>query len=761
MEMPLRVYTKYLDLICEVDSYSSAQLERNYHDVGNAEIHINHHVHGAESIKKGNIITLGDSPDKAMFVRHMEIELTEGGKQSEEWTIKGPTLQGLMNQRITVPPKGSGYDRKSGAAETVMKHYVRQNFIDAANNKRVMKELLIAPDKERGEHVSHESRYKNVSDELANISKESGLGWIVYIDYTRHKFVFDVVDGLNLEQNNEEGYDPVFFSPDFGTIKSQSFSDSDLDMANHGYIAGQGEGKDRKVIEIGDKTGMNRFETFVDARDVGTEDDEDEEELTEEEIEKMLIDRGNKKMKELENELSLEAEILSPTTREAYQWKHDGYLQPIQPHGHYERKEQQITPFVYERDFDLGDTVPVYNRKWGITMTARITKIKEIHEPGGFRLEATFGKERPTLVSKIRDNFNELNGIETQEVPAQLIKKESKLRDEKLTQEKLDRIKQAQKNLDEARGYTQDYAEKKVHVGAEPPEDTDQKWLDTSGSHDKWRRYNHDASDNDTIDIKWPTTDVIDKDTTFANEWLVARHIESLNGLSVANGQLQITEDGNLKTSGDITGATGILGDGKVIIDNQGIKILRPDGAVWMENGLTKTDYNVSGFDPHYMTTAKWNDFGGASVQGEGFRIGGFKPSTSAHFYGGIKGRLDGREYEGTQFKDSRDPMNCVAFQRYRFNHSARYLVFGFRKNSGAKFSVHIMNDGSADIDDRIFYRLFEKDYQGYELLIADLGKPTYESRMVGFKIGWTNGWGAADEEMIFKVESVYLTDEI
>lgn len=586
MEMPVRVYTQHLDLLYEIDGYSSLQLERNYHDVGNIEIHLNEHIHG--NIDKDYIVTLGDSTHKAGIIRSKEIELDESGKSSEEWTLKGPTLQGLMKQRITVPPKGKSHDRITDKAETVMKHYVERNFINPDDNKRKIDRLVIAPDKGRGKKITHESRYKNVADELADISKETGLGWIVYIDFSRRKFVFDVVEGLDLTQGNTEGNNPVFFSPDFGTIKGQSFSDSDLELANYGYVGGQGEGEDRKIVEIGESTGMNRYESFIDARDVG-ESDDDEEDKSEEDIEKELTERGKKKLAEQANELSLDAEIISPTTRTAYEWQHDGYLQPVQPYGHYERKEQQVTAFVYERDFDLGDIVPVYNRNWGVTMNARITKMKEIHEPGGFRLEATWGKERPTLISKIRDKFDELEDVEKQEIPAQLITRHSKDFDEKLTKEQQERIEQAKKNLEEARkraeDYTDNHAEKKIHVGPDEPADKNQKWLDTSGSHDKWRRYNHDSSESDDLNTRWPTTDVIDKDTTFAERWLLAKHIESLNGLTAAGGQFRIDENGNLKTSGDITGSTGTFGSVAV---NEGDITFRDKGGKSEYSLITK-----------------------------------------------------------------------------------------------------------------------------------------------------------------------------
>ena len=40
------------------------------------------------------------------------------------------------------------------------------------------------------------------------------------------------------------------------------------------------------------------------------------------------------------------------------------------------------SPFIYERDWDIGDITTQQNKNWGITMDARITEVKEIYESG-------------------------------------------------------------------------------------------------------------------------------------------------------------------------------------------------------------------------------------------------------------------------------------------------------------------------------------------------------------------------------------------
>lgn len=488
---PIRIYNRFLDLKAEIDTYQSLQFGRNYHAVADFELHINRYMHKADEIQKGDIIGLAEN--KAGIILSKEIALDQSGKESENFKLTGYTLDGLIKRRITVPPSDTAYDRKSGDAETVMKHYVERHFVNPADPERKMPYVEIAENRNRGPHIDYESRFKNVADELENISIQSGLGWGVFADFKNKRLVFDVIERRDLTQDNPYGNNPVFFSPEFETIKNQDFVDSDNDLKTVGYVGGQGEGTDRKVVTIGDDNGWDRIETFVDARDVGNND---EEELTDEEIEKKLRERGKEKMRDMQTIFTLEAEILTPVTRTAYEYTHEGYLQPAQPTGRYERKQQQITPFAYEKDFDLGDMVQVVNKSWGLTMTAPITAFKEIHEPGGFRLEATFGRDRPTLISKIQDKFDELEGIEKQELPAQVAVETRNYIDEGLTQEEQERIEQAKQNLAEAKGFTRDYAEKKVIKSNTAPSDTDVLWFDTSKTpniikaHDgtEWRK---------------------------------------------------------------------------------------------------------------------------------------------------------------------------------------------------------------------------------------------------------------------------------
>lgn len=392
---PIRVLSPALDyLYAEIDNYESLQFTKSWHGVGSLELHINRYKKYAEELQKNRLIRLAN--DKVAIIKHREIALDEKGKASENWLIKAIELKGILGQRITIPPPDNttGYDYKSGDAETVMKHYVERNLVNPDNPDRKIPNLVIATNQNRGSQVTWQSRYKNVDEELESISLISGLGWDVFL--MDGQWVFDVFEGADRTVNQSVN-PPVIFSPDFESVKAQGFADSDLQMKNYGYIGGQGEGAAREVIEIGSSTGLERLETFVDARDVST--------TTE------LTERGNQKMDELKTELYFEAEIITPVTRHSYEYEHDSFINSTQSIGHFNRKTTYYSAFRYEQDWFLGDLATIQNKSWGVTMHPRITEVKEIYEPSGFKLEATFNQNRPTLISKLKKELSDYDKL--------------------------------------------------------------------------------------------------------------------------------------------------------------------------------------------------------------------------------------------------------------------------------------------------------------------------------------------------------------
>lgn len=407
---PIRIFTPNIELLGEISNYESLFFVRSWHGIGDLEVRINRYKQYTNTLQKGNIIVVGNDKNKAYIILHKEIELNENGKASENWLIKGLELKVVAGQRITLPPSATAYDNKSGNAETVMKHYVNKNIVNPVDSKRKIAQLSIIPDINRGIPVNWQSRFKNVAEEMAELSLLSNLGWSVRVDYDSQNWLFDVSEGQDLTVN-QEVFPPVIFSPQFDNIKNMQFVDSDLNYRNAAYIAGQGEGVERRVVELGDSAGLSRYELFVDARDVAEETDVEGEDPIPRPVQDIindLINRGEQKLAEMIQEKFLEAQIMTPVkgieiTRQT------NFTTQFQVYENILTKIKDFSSFIYEEDWDLGDIVTVQNKEWGITLDTRITEVKEIYEPSNYQIEATFGQSRPTLIDKIKQQFAQLS----------------------------------------------------------------------------------------------------------------------------------------------------------------------------------------------------------------------------------------------------------------------------------------------------------------------------------------------------------------
>ena len=296
---------------------------------------------------------------------------------------------------------------RSGNVETVMKHYINTNVIIPVDGRRRIPNLVIAPNLQRGIQMAYSSRFKNLAEEMSTLSLTSGLGWDVTLDIDNKQWMFDVVEGKDL--TSDQIINPsVIFSPQFESVKNMQYVQSDLNYKNVGIVAGQGEGVERRVIEVGSYSGLNRHEIFIDARDVA-EMDEDEQPIPEEQIIQSLTDRGQQQLNELLQEEYLEAQLLTPISRTEYE-REFSYLSTLQISENVTKRTRTLSAFNYQLDYDLGDIVTVQNKDWGVTLNARITEVKEIYEANGFGLEATFGNNRPTLIQKIKQELSQMSG---------------------------------------------------------------------------------------------------------------------------------------------------------------------------------------------------------------------------------------------------------------------------------------------------------------------------------------------------------------
>ncbi|MCO4095703.1 phage tail protein [Macrococcoides canis] len=204
--------------------------------------------------------------------------------------------------------------------------------------------------------------------------------------------------------------------------------------------------------------------------------------------------------------------------------------------------------------------------------------------------------------------------------------------------------------------------------------------------------------------------------------------IDSINAISITTNSVLINS-----IKGDI---------GK---PNSGIKITRPDGAVWMENGMVKDEYMVTSTMPYFMSSLP---------PGAGQPNGGV-----LHFY------QSGTYYATTRSVLAQGGTHYTDFGRltfYRFYQKARYLVLRVVincKNTGGVVMIRntadtiyeiaavAQNDSRADSNGEVIIDLIE-----------DMGTPDYSRKnfYVYFK---PNLQGTSTSEALIRIMECRITD--
>lgn len=346
----VKIINSDFEFLGEIEDYISFYFVRNFTKA--KEFQIVAPIKYLDILKNDNIIFV--TPKKAGMIEEVAVD-----ESKKVITVKGRDLKSIIGRRVTVPPVGKSYDEIKATAEEVIKHYITNNCISPADLKRKMPQLELEINRKRGSTIVWQSRFKYLDFELEQICNAAGIGWEVYLDLNKKKFIFDVVEGID---RTKDFSSIVIFSEEFDNITNSTHTNNSLSYKTMGYVAGQGEGEDRTVQEVfkTNDTGLSRRELFIDARDIDKADN--------------LSDRGKAKLSECDYITSNESIIINSN-------------------------------FIYEKDWDLGDIVILKNSLG--ESSQRISEVTEIYE-GYRKIEIVLGSVIPLPSEKIANEVNSL-----------------------------------------------------------------------------------------------------------------------------------------------------------------------------------------------------------------------------------------------------------------------------------------------------------------------------------------------------------------
>lgn len=352
--MDIYVLNSNFERVGIIDNYTSIIWTTRYYTTGDFELYIAADAETIDLIKNNAYLVrdkdiTGNTYKNVMVIDIANIELKTDIENGDYLTVSGKCLKSIVGRRIVI-----NQTSMNGKLETCVNRLLNENIINPTDAKRKISNFIFDNSTNFNINVAMQATGDNLAELFSEICQNYGIGWDVYIK--NKKFVFYLYKGVDRSANQSEN-PRVIFSYEFDNLITSDYKEDVTNYANVAIVAGEGEGAERKKKETGDSTatGLNRIETFVDARDVSTNNGE----ISNSEYNTMLAEKGNETLAELQKAITYEGEI------------------------------DATKNYVLNRDFFIGDIVQAINQ-YGISKSTRIIEIIEADDENGESVIPTF-----------------------------------------------------------------------------------------------------------------------------------------------------------------------------------------------------------------------------------------------------------------------------------------------------------------------------------------------------------------------------------
>lgn len=353
-----------------INNFTYAYYEDCFCGVGDFQIKVPLTERSIQYLIKDNYVLL----DEGILgvIKTINFEQDEVGQNI--LTVCGKTVNELLLRRCFE------YTRNySGKLSAISRSMVNQLCINPTNSKRKISLIKLA---ESSIYIPDGSSFKiqKTGDYLADALEDSlsleNKGYKLYPIFSNNNgyilsnLEFRVYNPVDRTIGNNDNNTPVVFSSELNNIQNFIYEENSDDYKNMAYGAGEGLGQERYLIEVGEtnSSDVNRYELYVDARDIQQEEEETVEDYTE-----RLTNRTIEKLLEYKTFISLDGTIV------------DG-----------------VAAYKLGTDFNLGDFVSFKLDLLDIVVNVQIKKIKKSYVENMEYLDIGFGFEKPSIRKILR-----------------------------------------------------------------------------------------------------------------------------------------------------------------------------------------------------------------------------------------------------------------------------------------------------------------------------------------------------------------------
>lgn len=353
--MDLSILNSDFKKIGVIDDFTSLIWHRKFFTAGIFKLNMPQTENNLALIKE-NYIIHKPGADEAGIIDTYYYSRDEEGKETIE--ASGYFLTGILARRIV--PSLTVFN---ATYRDVMRSLVDQNAITTSAKRAIPHLVLATAEADTAQKQELQVTGKNLLTYIGNVALVAEIGFKIL--YKRTHMEFYTYKGTDRSRNQSD--DPrVIFAAEYDNIGSTEYTYNGTDKITSAYVAGEGEGSARTIIEVDNgETGLDRYETFVDSRSSREED------MTDAQYLESLRQDG--------------LEVLSPAAE------------------NFAGDATESGTTVYKQDYDLGDIVTIFNKKWNKELSARITEIEEIDDTSGQRIVVYFGSTEKTLADILNE----------------------------------------------------------------------------------------------------------------------------------------------------------------------------------------------------------------------------------------------------------------------------------------------------------------------------------------------------------------------
>lgn len=334
--MDLYILNKNLETIGIIDIYTSIIWNTKYFECGDFELYLPATAENIRLLQRDNYVLRDNT---AMIIQN--IEITTDAENGNYLLVSGESLESLLKRRIIWTQTTI-----NSTVENALRTLVNSNAVSPGDMSRIIPGLILGAEKGYTDAIKTQFTGNNLYETIVDICTAYGLGW--KISLVNKNFVFELYKG-------EDKSNFIIFSPEFDNLINTKYQSNMENYANTALIAGEGEGNQRKRQAIGEASGLDRYEIYIDARDISTNS---EEPISDDEYNELLMQRGIEKLSECEIITAFEGDVETRNTFE---------------------------------NWNVGDIVQITN-EYGISAKSRITGLIESDDTTGYRVIPTFSE---------------------------------------------------------------------------------------------------------------------------------------------------------------------------------------------------------------------------------------------------------------------------------------------------------------------------------------------------------------------------------